>query len=200
MEPTKICSECAAEKPLSDFYFRKDSQKHRNVCTACHGLGCKLRHKQNIERDNELSRLWRLQNPERAAQLARRWYAENKECHAATRTARKKKGGVTIEKERLANNLRTRCIHALKGAYKVATTMKLLGCSVDFLREHLEKQFLPGMSWENYGRAGWHMDHIKPCDSFSDLSDPAQQRECFHFSNLQPLWAIDNIKKGNKNA
>ena len=73
--------------------------------------------------------------------------------------------------------------------------MKLLGCSSEFLRQHLERQFKPGMSWENHGQ--WHLDHIKPCASF-DLSKPEQQRICFNYKNLQPLWAIDNMKKGAK--
>jgi HNH endonuclease. len=53
------------------------------------------------------------------------------------------------------------------------------------------------MSWDNYGRDGWHIDHIRPCASF-DLTDPEQQRQCFHYTNLQPLWAADNIRKGAK--
>jgi hypothetical protein len=53
------------------------------------------------------------------------------------------------------------------------------------------------MSWDNYGFRGWHIDHKKPCALF-DLSLPEQQRECFHFSNLQPLWAADNLAKGVK--
>jgi hypothetical protein len=66
---------------------------------------------------------------------------------------------------------------------------------VEQLRQHLEAQFTDGMSWDNYGRDGWHIDHIRPCASF-DLTDPEQQRQCFHYTNLQPLWAADNIRKG----
>jgi len=73
--------------------------------------------------------------------------------------------------------------------------MKLAGCSLNFLRNFLEAQFQPGMSWENYG--AWHIDHLRPCAAF-DLRDPAQQKECFHFSNLQPLWATENWKKNDK--
>ena len=53
------------------------------------------------------------------------------------------------------------------------------------------------MSWENYGYYGWHIDHIIPCSKF-DLSKLEEQKKCFHFTNLQPLWALDNIKKSNK--
>ena len=61
---------------------------------------------------------------------------------------------------------------------------------------HLEAQFKPGMTWDNYGLKGWHVDHIRPCASF-DLRDPEQQRRCFHYTNLQPLWAEENLKKGS---
>lgn len=74
--------------------------------------------------------------------------------------------------------------------------MEMLGCSVEDLKTKLEAQFQSGMSWDNYGRTGWHIDHIRPCASF-DLSDPMQQAECFHYTNLQPLWALDNMKKGS---
>jgi hypothetical protein len=59
----------------------------------------------------------------------------------------------------------------------------------------LEKQFTKGMNWKNYGK--WHIDHIKPCASF-DLSLEHEQKLCFHFTNLQPLWAKDNIRKSDK--
>lgn len=61
------------------------------------------------------------------------------------------------------------------------------------LKKHLEIKFTKGMSWENYGK--WHVDHIKPCAKF-DLTKESEQRKCFHYTNLQPLWAIDNFKKG----
>lgn len=73
----------------------------------------------------------------------------------------------------------------------------MLGCSKQELVEHLESQFQDGMSWENYGLHGWHIDHIIPVSSF-DISEPNQLKKCFHFSNLQPLWAIDNLRKSNK--
>jgi hypothetical protein len=73
--------------------------------------------------------------------------------------------------------------------------MELIGCTKDELRTYLEGLFLEGMTWENYGkRGGWQIDHIKPCASF-DLTNQDQQKECFHYSNLQPLWADDNLKK-----
>jgi hypothetical protein len=86
---------------------------------------------------------------------------------------------------------------ALSGINKVASTEELLGCSFDVFVEHLQSQFKDGMSWDNRGRTGWHIDHIRPCASF-DLSDPDQQRQCFHYTNMQPLWAADNFSKGSR--
>ena len=80
---------------------------------------------------------------------------------------------------------------------KSGPTIELLGASVKDVLSHIERQFQPGMNWDNWTVDGWHLDHIRPCASF-DLTDPEHQRECFHFSNLQPLWAADNIRKGDK--
>lgn len=78
---------------------------------------------------------------------------------------------------------------------KDCRTADLIGCSVPQLMAHIESLFLPGMSWDN--RNLWHIDHIRPCASFY-LADPEQQRICFHYTNLQPLWAQDNIRKHAK--
>ena len=78
----------------------------------------------------------------------------------------------------------------------------LIGCSWEDFCSHIEKQFKPGMSWENHGKISkesktWNIDHIVPCAAF-DMTDPAQQSKCFHFTNLQPLWALENMIKSNK--
>lgn len=93
---------------------------------------------------------------------------------------------------RLKRNLRTRLHHALAGHHKTDRTMNLVGCSLTELMQHIEAKFQSGMTWENYGK--WHIDHIKPCAAF-DLSNIVDQRECFHYTNLQPLWAEDNLRK-----
>ena len=69
----------------------------------------------------------------------------------------------------------------------------LIGCSIEELKQHLEKQFTLGMNWKNYGY-GWHVDHIKPC-AFFDFSKEEEQKKCFNYTNLQPLWATENFKK-----
>lgn len=80
---------------------------------------------------------------------------------------------------------------------KSERTLKLIGCSASQLKIHLEAKFLPGMSWDNYGYRGWHIDHIVPLAKF-DLEDPLQQSAAFHFTNLQPLWAKDNLAKRDR--
>jgi hypothetical protein len=96
---------------------------------------------------------------------------------------------------KIVTNLRTRIRLALKENWKSGKTISLLGCSIEFLKQHLEKQFKPGMNWQNYGE--WHIDHIIPCAKFN-LSREEAQHECFHYSNLQPLWEKENLKKGAK--
>jgi hypothetical protein len=94
----------------------------------------------------------------------------------------------------------TKLKHALRSRTRVFkainrdTVNRLLGCTPDELMNYLEDRFVGGMTWENYGLKGWHIDHIRPCSSF-DLTKEDQQRECFHFTNLQPLWAKDNLRK-----
>jgi len=96
---------------------------------------------------------------------------------------------------KLINILRSRIRGVLQGKYKSKSTLQLLGASVDQVWNYLESQFQPGMTRQNHGL--WHLDHKRPCASF-DLNDPKQQAECFHYTNLQPLWAKDNLKKGAK--
>ena len=97
---------------------------------------------------------------------------------------------------RLIHNLRCRLKAAfMNGGYKKTdTTKKLLGCTPNELKIHFESQFKEGMSWDNYGE--WHVDHIKPVSSFN-MADVEQQKQCFHYTNLQPLWAMENFLKSD---
>jgi hypothetical protein len=97
----------------------------------------------------------------------------------------------------LGKILRLRIWKAIKDNYseKAFNTIDLLGCSIKEAKEHIGKQFKEGMTWKNHGE--WHIDHIIPCASF-DLTDPEQQKKCFHYTNLQPLWANENLSKGAK--
>jgi hypothetical protein len=102
-----------------------------------------------------------------------------------------------ILNNKIKTNLRYRVWSVLKGVSKSKSTMQLVGCSIKFLIKYLELRFMKDMSWHNYGLYGWHIDHIIPCASF-DLSKPEEQRKCFHYTNLQPLWAFDNLSKNDK--
>lgn len=96
----------------------------------------------------------------------------------------------SVVRSRISRSLRDNNIHYKKSNHSI----NLLGCSIVELKTHLEAKFTEGMSWENYGE--WHVDHIIPCASFENLGTcPKQQRKCFHYSNLQPLWAEDNRQK-----
>jgi hypothetical protein len=77
--------------------------------------------------------------------------------------------------------------------------VQLLGCEWSEFISHIERQFQPGMTWENHGRSGWHFDHIRPLSSF-DLTVEAELRKGCHYTNVQPLWAADNIRKGGRVA
>lgn len=106
---------------------------------------------------------------------------------------------------RIAQTYRNRLRVTIKKGYKTSKSLDLLGCTIPELKTYLESRFLPTMTWENYGTV-WHIDHIKPC-AFYDLTDPKQQAECFHYTNLQPLFArttiidgvtyIGNLEKGD---
>lgn len=97
-------------------------------------------------------------------------------------------------KYRIRKNLRSQLWSFLKGKTKKSRMRKLVGISAEEFRQHIEAQFLEGMSWDNYG--DWHLDHIVPCESF-DLTDAEKQRECFHYTNVQPLWGQENGRKGS---
>lgn len=113
---------------------------------------------------------------------------------AARRIANQQKAGV---QRVLAHRLRKRFEKSVVGQVTAGKMQDLIGCSLVQLRLRLEAQFLPGMTWENRGYYGWHIDHIRPISSF-DLRDPEERRKCFHYTNLQPLWASDNLCKSKK--
>ncbi len=127
----------------------------------------------------------RKENPEKAREAgrkgAKRFYQKTKRHpkYIILRTLRR----------RLSDTIRK------VGANKKASTMEILGCSAEDFKNYLENKFREGMIWENYGT--WHIDHFYPCDSF-DLTKDEEQKRCFHYTNLQPLWAKENIKKSNK--
>lgn len=193
----RVCRYCKTEHALSAYL---KSPKGLN------GRGRKCNKCLNAARNQRLaaSAGARLRKKE----CGRRFYDKHGSVYFAkyhTAQQRKEKEAL-YPNRRTARLLRTRLSDALR-AYKngrpvkTAKTLELLGCSIEFFARHIERQFQPEMTWSNRGmwrKNGprvWHIDHIKPCASF-DLTDPAQQRTCFHWSNMQPLWGADNISKG----
>jgi|TARA_R110002020_G_scaffold443297_1_gene654536 hypothetical protein len=153
----------------------------------------KKRYRKNKKQELKRSAEYRLKNSEKIKEYQKE-YNSRLEVRIRTKARLKNKYHTDIN-FRLENLCRSRVYQALKFNHKSARTMELIGCTVGELRQHLESLFEPWMTWENQGRGGWDVDHIIACAKF-DLTDPVQQRICFHWSNLQPLEHIANIKKG----
>jgi len=165
---------------------------------------------------NKINKGWRLKNKEylkkydekRNKSNERKEYREkyNKEYLLNNRgfiNAQRRKKVQNDLNFKLTGRLRCRLYFALKGRKKEVSAVKNLGISIKELKIYLAKKFYPHsvtgekMTWDNYGYRGWHIDHKIPCASF-DLTDPEQQKKCCHYTNLQPLWAFDNMSKGKK--
>jgi len=149
----------------------------------------KEKQKRNVTQEQlEKERIRRTNNRERLLQYAQKWRIQHKE-HSKQYRLLKRQNDIHF---RLLENLRSRIGKAVERKSNKTTT--LIGCTVDELKQHLQKQFKSGMSWDNYSKTGWHIDHIIPCAKFN-LENNEEQRKCFHYTNLQPLWAIDNFSK-----
>lgn len=98
---------------------------------------------------------------------------------------------------RMRNRIRTALLRRCRNARKVSSTTDYLGCDWDFLKNYIESKFTEGMSWERFFNQEIHIDHVKACSRF-DLSLKSERSQCFHYTNLQPLWAKDNLSKSNK--
>jgi hypothetical protein len=164
----KTCFSCKEKKGISKFRRAKHCMDgHRGMCKQCE--------------HNQLRgycEKHRMTNRERKRIKEKEWKDKN-------------------ISNRIACNLRSRIWYALHGNSKFLRFKEIVGCSEEFLKKHIECQFIEGMSWENYGAYGWHLDHIRPCKSFN-MEDTEEQKKCFHYTNLQPLWREDNISKGCK--
>src|SRR6056300_1843 len=200
----KKCNKCKQDKAAEDFC------KGRPECKECRKEYKKAYYEQIREKIKERKKAYRKQNAEKIKERKKAYCKQNAEKIKDYCKQNRDKIRIYIRNKRktdlnfrLSDKLRKRVRKVLNGKSKSKKTMDLIGCSVDFLKKHLENQFQPGMSWNNYGNPNgdhsecWHIDHILPCASF-DLSDPKQQQKCFHYSNLQPLWAEDNMSKGAK--
>jgi hypothetical protein len=174
-----VCTTCGEEKVYT--LFSKKGKQKPYECKAC--LNAR-------ERDR------RSGNPEEYNKKKRESYQVRK--NKINETRRKNLQRRRDEEPRYrVMALHVRLYDAVKHqrGVKSAKTLELLSCTVDQLQTFLEAEFTDGMTWENYGE--WHIDHIRPCASFN-LEDPEEQKKCFHWTNLQPLWARDNIMKGDR--
>lgn len=212
----KFCSKCGRILPLNQFYkasSAKDGLFHK--CKDCTNEAGKLYYQENKDTVDQRHRAYSEKtkhtraskqkaysdsHKEATAKRSKEWYAKNKE-KIKEREKQRIKDNPDVQIRRA---LRARIIHALNGDNKSANTMALIGCDIEFLKSHLEAQFLEGMTWGNYGVRNrtwkdnwWTVDHIRPCALF-DLSNPEEQRICFHWTNLQPMWWRDNISKSDK--
>lgn len=192
----KVCTKCGIEKELTE--FNKDKKGKLGVrgdCKKCHMEQKKEHYKNNREKVLGKRKEYRKNNKEKIAEHVKKHYENNKEKIIERKKEYKRKRRKNDPVYRMIENYRTRTFQAYKQGRKSKGTIELLGCTGIELANHLEEQFKEGMTHDNYGE--WHIDHIKPIASF-DLSDPEQEQECFHYTNLQPLWAEDNLKKGDK--
>ena len=156
-------------------------------------------------------------NREKRIKVCKAWLVKNKDTYLSYK---KEYNALPINKLRrnlfrrnkhktnksfvISCNLRSAFYRSIKSQFtsKLDKTLNLLGCSIEQLKQHLESKFYLNketgemMTWDNYGFYGWHIDHIIPVSKF-DLKELEQQKQCFHWSNLQPLWCMDNWHKYN---
>ena len=189
----KKCKKCNNFQEINE--FARNGKYTHSYCRQCR---------------NRISREWYKNNPTKIKER----YKKREEWHKiycrkynkleTTKEYRRKYKSEKFKNDplyRLQHVLRGRMHSALKtkGQRKFYKSFDLLGCSCVELKKHLESQWKGGMNWDNYGKGQgkWNIDHIIPCDSF-DFSQEKEQKKCFHYTNLQPMWEIDNIRKSNK--
>lgn len=193
----KTCIKCHNNLLLSNFYIDKRRNTYTGICKKCDSIKNEIWRKDNIERHRQRNNKYqreRRKNPEirrQETERHRQYVIENRDkIRAWEREYRtnKVKNNIHFKIKRILSS----SIHRmLNGCMKKDTTQKLIGCDIKFFIQHIESQFRDGMNWNNI-----HIHHVVPCKLF-DLSQESHQRACFHYSNLSPLFAIDNIKQSD---
>lgn len=211
----KTCKKCNLEKSLSEFYFRKDSGKHRNSCIECEKNRLKQYYSENTEARKEFSSKYYKENKEECnRKLAEYRKTENRKSY--TKNYNKKyinENRETLNKKyklkketnplfKLKENIRGLISVKFKnqGYKKSSKTAQILGCSFEEFKIHIENQFKPWMNWSNHGlysetEKKWQLDHIIPASSAKDEAELIQLN---HYTNFQPLCAKENLYKSNK--
>jgi hypothetical protein len=179
----KLCAKCNERERVANAY-----------CRPCKNEVDLKSYHRNQEKRRQYQQAYFESNPdklEKGRAQTKKWLKENKGYMNEWMKDRRD----TDPNFKLNHYIGSRLHSSLKGIQKNQTLTRYLGCSILSLHQHLENQFTEGMSWDNYGK--WHVDHIRPIASF-DFTDESQIEECWHYTNLQPLWAIDNLKKSSK--
>jgi len=206
---TKICSKCKEEKGVLDFYkdkTRKDG--YRSRCKICCNIESSNYQKSNPHICAIKSKKYRENHPSKVKETHKKWRDKNIVSERQRSSEWKKNNRDKVNEYRvkqrktnplfkLTHNVRCRINDYMRkvSITKNNKTFDIVGCSPQFLKEYLESQFVEGMTWDNYGQCGWHIDHIIP---LSSADDEERVYELCHYSNLQPLWEEDNLKKGSK--
>ncbi len=184
---------------LEDFIYvtRGDgnrSRRYKHWCLICNkDRGYAYKNKVLKE---PLCHACKMQQPETLAKIA----ASSTGRYVSEETKKKKSEamyklyGSNPLNRKISRNLRARLNKAIKFEWKTGSAVQDLGCSIEQLRIYLESKWKPGMTWDNYGVKGWHIDHIVPLNKF-DLTDKVQLGKACHYTNLQPLWVSDNLEK-----
>ena len=172
----------------------------------------KVKHKSyrdsNKEKRSLYGKKWEKVNKEKRTLQHKDWYESNKDTIKVQQKTyyennKSKRHNYHYNKlntdiqYKLTCNLRSRLYNAVNKNYKAGSAVKDLGCTIKEFKDYLESKFQSGMNWDNWTHDGWHIDHIKPLASF-DLTDRKQFLEACHYTNLQPLWAKDNLIKSDK--
>ena len=201
----KTCRLCGLNKSVDDFYFRKDRNTYRTECKNCIVDIANKNH--DLNRNERLLKMKQYQklNKSKLLDKSRQYYADNKdtvlEHNKLWRKAFRDIHGVSYNNFRYNNDLnhklkciiRNRIADALK-ANNLSLIHVDVGCSTEFLISYLESKWQPEMTWDNWSRDGWHVDHIVPLHNF-DLSNKEEFNKACNYKNLQPLWAKDNWYK-----
>ena len=195
----KVCKVCGEEKPFSEFYKGKRMKDgHRNECKSCNkkwreenAEKIKNYMKENSQKRKEYTKNYRKENSQKIKKYMKKWSEENKQ----RKNEYQKNKYKTDPLFKLKCNIRG----MVNRAIKTKRTEEIIGCSYKHLKLHIESQFTEGMSWENYGKFGWHIDHKNPL-SWYELTNEEEVAKANHYSNLQPMWAEENLSKGNRFA
>ena len=187
----KQCTKCKKDKDISEFY--RDKRTKSELYSACKKC-CYKESREYKKTHKEYLKEYRREYIKKHKEYFREY--QKKYC----RDRNKKKYHSDIQ-FKIKNLLRGRLYKAIKGNYKAGSSIKDLGCSIDELKFYIEGQFQQDMIWGNWGKIGvekvWNIDHKIPLASF-DLTDRKQFLRAIHYTNLQPLWAIENLSKHDK--